>query len=126
MHKCSTTFDEYVEILSTESPPALILDWWRRLSLAIDEYLKARGLPLRSKEEALATDPQVGPEVATQIRELRLLRNAIAHEETKHISSDEAAQYAQKALDYIGLLGERIDQLQEERKMGTFMNSADA
>ncbi|TKS61460.1 MAG: hypothetical protein EWM72_00598 [Nitrospira sp.] len=103
MARYATTFEEHVEILSTESPHALILDWWRRLSLAMDEYLKARGLPLKSKEEALTADPHVGPDVAARIRELRRLRNTIAHEETKPISPDEAAHYARKALDFIWL-----------------------
>jgi len=104
MARYATSFEEYVDIIASESPHALILDWWRRLNLAINEYLKTRGLPLKSKEDVLASDPNVGLEVAMQIRELRQLRNAIAHKETKPISPDEAAQYARKALDFIWLL----------------------
>ena len=109
MQRYATTFEEHVQIMAIESPHGLILDWWRRLSLAIDEYFKVRGLPVKSvgalREEVLAADPYVGLEVVAQIRELRRLRNTIAHEDPKPISPDKAAQYAQKALDLISLFG---------------------
>jgi len=40
MHRYATTFEEHVQISAIESPHGLILDWWRRLSRAIDEYFK--------------------------------------------------------------------------------------
>jgi hypothetical protein len=56
MHQLATTFEEYVQILAIESPHALILDWWRRLEVAINEYFEVHGVavrsPIRSKELA--------------------------------------------------------------------------
>jgi hypothetical protein len=99
-----TTFDEMVAVLALNTPHALVLDWWRRLERAIDYYFEARGLQRPGSvkaEEALADDAEVGSEVAEQIRQLRLVRNAVAHEETKAIGRDEAAKYAATCLNLI-------------------------
>jgi hypothetical protein len=108
MHQLATTFEEYVQALAIESPHALILDWWGRLELAINEYFEVYGVAVRSfalsKEQAMAADPRLGSEVTAQIRELRLARNKVAHEKRKPISVDEATQYAQKSNELIWII----------------------
>ena len=94
-----TTFDEMVSVLSLNNPHALVLDWWRRLERAIDYYFTTRGLPRPSAleaEAAMANDPGLGPAVVAEIRELRRMRNAVAHEEPQPIAPDDAAAYATK------------------------------
>ena len=108
MHQLTTTFEEYVQILAIESPHALILDWWGRLELTINEYFEVYGMAVRSsalsKEQAMAVDPRLGPEITAQIRELRLARNKVAHEKRKPISVDDATKYAQKANELIWII----------------------
>ena len=108
MHQLATTFEEYVQILAIESPHALILNWWGRLELAINEYFEVYGMAVRSsalsKEQAMAADPGLGPEISAQIHALRLIRNKVAHEKRKPISLDNATQYAQKANELIWVL----------------------
>ena len=99
-----TTFDEMVGALALNTPHALVLDWWRRLERAIDDYFKARRLPRPAAIEAektIAGDPELGPAVADEVRQLCQIRNAIAHEEPQPIGRDEAASYAAKCLDLI-------------------------
>ena len=38
----ATNFDEYVSAMVEESPHAVVLDWYRRLELAIQAYLADR------------------------------------------------------------------------------------
>jgi hypothetical protein len=97
------TFQEMVRVLALNTPHALILDWWRRLDGAIDDHFPARGLQRPPSwaevEQRLASDPALGDEVVAQIRKLRKLRNAVAHEDTRPISVEEAAWYAETALN---------------------------
>jgi hypothetical protein len=104
MHQLATTFEEYVQILAIESPHALILDWWRRLEVAIEVHGVAVRSPIRSKELAIGADPRLGSEITAQISELRLIRNQVAHEKRKQISPDDARQYAQKASELIWII----------------------
>ena len=108
MYQPATNFEEYVQIMATESPHALILDWWGRLDLAINEYFEVSGMAVQSrtssKEHVIGADPRLGTEIMGQIRELRLIRNKVAHEKRKPISIDVATQYAQKAHELIWLL----------------------
>lgn len=108
MYQVATTFEEYVQILAIESPHALILDWWGRLDLAINEYFEVYGMAVRSsaffKEQAMGADPRLGPEISVQIRALRLIRNKVAHEKRKPVSLDDASQYAQKANELIWII----------------------
>ena len=108
MHQLATTFEEYVQILAIESPHALILDWWRRLEVAINEYFEVHGVavrsPIRSKELAIGADPRLGSEITAQISELRLIRNQVAHKKRKQTSPDDARQYAQKASELIWII----------------------
>lgn len=108
MHQLAATFEEYVQALAIESPHALILDWWGRLELAVNEYFDIYGIAVQSqiptKERAIAADPRLGPDITTQIRELRLIRNEVAHQKRKPISVDDATRYAQKANELIWVL----------------------
>jgi hypothetical protein len=108
MHQPVTTFEEYVEVMVIESPHALILDWWHRLELAINEYFEVYGMAVQgeipSKEKSMGADSRLGLGITAQIRELRLIRNKVAHEKTKPISVDDATQYAQKACELIWVL----------------------
>jgi len=109
MHQFATTFEDYLQIMVAESPHGLILDWWGRLELAITEYFEFHGIPVKAsmshREQALGADLRLGPEIRVQIRELRLIRNEVAHEKRKPISVDDATQYAQKANELIWVLG---------------------
>lgn len=95
------TFQEMAIVLALNTPHALILDWWRRLDRSIDDYFRVRGLQRPSSrlaiERALEADPQLGPEVAVQVRMLRRFRNVVAHEENQPISVEEAFGYAEAA-----------------------------
>jgi hypothetical protein len=108
MHQLATTFEECIQILAIESPHALILDWWGRLELAINEYFEVYGIAIRSsvpsKEQAMGNDPRLGPEITAHLRELRLIRNKVAHEKRKPISVDDATKYAQKADELIWII----------------------
>jgi len=98
------TFDETVSVLAINAPHALILGEWRRLDRAIDEYCSMHAVQRKLWMSVLADDPNVGKEMVNQIDVLRRRRNEIAHEKTKPVAPDEAAEYAKKVLDLIWLL----------------------
>ena len=108
MHQLAMTFEKYVQILAIESPHALILDWWGRLEIAINEYFEVYGMAVRSsvpeKEQGMGDDPRLGREITTQLRELRLIRNKVAHEKRKPLSVDDATKYAHKANELIWII----------------------
>lgn len=95
------TFYEMASVLALNTPHALVLDWWRRLDRAIDDYFRARGLqrPLSRAaiERTLENDPDFGPEVAAQVRALRHFRNGVAHHEISQMTVEEAFAYAEGA-----------------------------
>jgi hypothetical protein len=101
------TFAEYVDVVGRNLPHALVLDWWRRVDLALADYFHSFGEecpPTRHEEERrISTDPQLGPEVASALSKLRRTRNTIAHEATTLAAAD-AAAYAEAALWMIGEL----------------------
>jgi len=82
----------------------------RRLDLALGDYLQSLGdkrpLTRTVEERRIAHDPQLGPGVASSISQLRLTRNAIAHEQIMLATSD-AVAYAEAALRMIGKLARR-------------------
>ena len=104
------TFAEYVHVVSRNAPHALVLDWGRRLDLALLDYFQSRGekRPVtRSEEERrIAADSQLGPEVALTLSQLRRLRNTVAHEQIM-LAAPAAASYAEAALRMIGKLAAR-------------------
>lgn len=112
MHELATTFEEHVQVLATESPHALILEWGRRLELAVKNYGTVLGVPegpWKKYMKALLKDAWVGQEVCSEIRHLRKRRNVVAHEAPKCIPSDEAVQYARMAENIVWLLGRAQD-----------------
>jgi len=107
-----TTFHELVSVLSLNTPHALISDWWRRLSRAMDYFVvayygEARRTSIESME-LLAADTRIGPNVAARLHGLRRIRNRIEHGPTPQVWPAEAAAYAQEALDLIGLIGNAV------------------
>jgi len=106
------TFDEYVGWMAVNSPHATVLDWWRRLDRGLDEYAPAppprpRRHRWRALESALTADPCFGPMAVELLRAMRVLRNRVAHEPGVYLSPQQAALYAQLALQFIGSLGAR-------------------
>ena len=101
------TFTEYVAWMASNSPHAALLDWWRRLELNLKEYAASRGLTAHAKalEHAIFQDPQLGPEIAATLLQLRQRRNAVAHEPHQQVSGDEAASYAKRAFELMGVFG---------------------
>jgi hypothetical protein len=102
------TFTEYVAWMASNSPHATLLDWWRRLELTLKEYATSRGLTAPAKgalEDAISQDPQLGPEIAATLRRLRQRRNAVAHELHQLVSRDDAASYAKRAFELMGIFG---------------------
>ena len=101
------TFAEYVDVVCRNAPHALVLDWWRRVDRALVDYFHSLGEkrpPNRHEEERrVATDPRLGPQVASALSKLRRTRNTVAHESTMLAAAD-AAAYAQAALWMIGKL----------------------
>jgi len=104
------TFAEYVDVVGRNAPHALVLDWWRRLDLALGDYFNSLGekRPLTRDEEErrIADDPEFGSEVASALSQLRRFRNTIAHEQMMLAPSD-AAAYAEASLRMIGKLARR-------------------
>jgi hypothetical protein len=101
------TFAEYVDVVGRNAPHDLVLGWGRRLELALVDYFHSLGeKPPHRRHEAerrIATDPQLGPKVASALSRLRRTRNTIAHEATALTAAD-ATAYAEAALWMIGEL----------------------
>ena len=119
MHQTSTTFEEHIKILAIESPCALILEWGRRLELAVKNLGRVVGVsegPWGKYVKALLNDPLVGKEVSSEINRLRNMRNKVAHEPPSGIASHDAIEFARKAEEIVWFLGraqdvrERVDQ----------------
>lgn len=110
-------FNDYVALMATNSPHALVMDLWRRLDLALGEYTDALRLVVapgnrRAIEEAVSLDRALGPGFADCIRRLRLLRNQVAHESIYNLSSEDARGYARHAVAIIAVLGRRVSRLE--------------
>ena len=107
MARYATSFEEYVDIIATESPHAAIMDWWRRLNLALSYYFKELG-EYRGKakevERRIASDPKLGPDIAAKLCRLRRMRNVVTHEDVGPLSREEAIHYAEDALQLIWTL----------------------
>src|SRR5437867_2366729 len=107
MHECATTFEEHIQIVSTEDPHAVILGWWRKLSLALEDYFQGLDECRGSAYEVgrrIASDLKLGPEVAARLRALRFMRNAVAHEDVGPLSCEEAIRYAEDAFRLMWVL----------------------
>ena len=102
MAREAKTFAEYVDAIVSNSPPALVMDWGRRLDRSVDGYYERIGRPRPSEahhvESDVAADPLLGPEAAALLRELRRKRNRVIHEDVGPIDRDEAIEFARQAL----------------------------
>jgi len=113
----ASNFNEYVAVMAANSPHGLMMDLWRRLDLAVGEYLDSSGSTVNRRnrsaiEETLALDPAFGSRFADSLRRLRLLRNGVAHQPIYHHSSEDAIGYARHAFALIGVIGRRISCLE--------------
>lgn len=112
MHQPSTTFEGHIEILAAESPCALVLEWGRRLELAVKNFARVVGVsegPWRKHMEALLNDPLVGEEISSEISRLRSMRNKVAHAPPSGIAAHDATEFARKAEEIVWLLGRAED-----------------
>ena len=113
----ATTFDQYVAIIATNSPAAIVLDCWRRLDLALGDYGMLLPRPVNAQdrgaiEAAIARDKALGQELAATLRNLRDLRNRVAHEATVQLSSEDATGFARQAFAVLGALSKRLSELE--------------
>ena len=116
-------FDDYVAVIAANSPHALVMDWWRRLDLALQDY-GATLTPMvnpRNRdaiEKAVLQDQALGPGLAGLIRELRQLRNRATHESI-YLSARDAATYARQAFGLIAILGRPVSERSTTRTAGS-------
>ncbi len=107
----ATNFEEYVSAIVEESPHAAILDWHRRLELAIQAYLGGRHIKYAKgsrAESIISSDVLLGPKVATKLAGLRRFRNTVAHT-ADQVSAERANGFARDCFSLIGILGKAED-----------------
>ena len=107
-------FDDYVAVIAANSPHALVMDWWRRLDLALRDYGDMLKPMINSQnreaiEKAVSQDKNLGPGVAGLIRRLRQLRNRAAHGSI-NLSAQDATSYARQAFSVIAALARCISE----------------
>ncbi len=112
-------FDDYVAVIAANSPHVLVMDWWRRLDLALRDYGGTLKPMIDSKnreaiEKAVSQDQNLGPGVADLIRGLRQLRNRVAHESI-NLSAEDATAYARQAFSVIAALARRVSERSTSR-----------
>jgi hypothetical protein len=115
MHQPSTTFEEHIEILAAESPCALVLEWGRRLELAVKNFARVVGVSeglWRKYMQGLLNDPLVGGEVSSETNRLRNMRNKVAHEPPRGMAAHDATEFARKAVEIVWLHG-RVQDVRE-------------
>ena len=107
-------FNDYVAVIAANSPHVLVMDWWRRLDLALRDYGDTLKPMINSQnreaiEKAVSQDQNLGPGVADLIHGLRQLRNRAAHESI-NLSAEDATAYARQAFSLIAALARRISE----------------
>ncbi len=112
-------FDDYVAVIAANSPHVLVMDWWRRLDLALRDYGGTLKPMIDSQnreaiEKAVSQDQNLGPGVADVIRGLRQLRNRAAHE-SMNLSAEDATAYARQAFSLIAALARRVSKRSTSR-----------
>lgn len=114
------TFAEYVDVVGRNAPHALVLDWGRRLDLALGDYFQSLGekrpITRNQEEKRIADDLQLGPEVAAALSHLRRSRNAVAHKQIVLATSD-ASAFAEATLRIIGKLAGRRSALPKSEEL---------
>ena len=113
-------FDDYVAGMAANSPHALVMDWWRRLDLGLQDYGDSLMPMVDSRnrdalEKAVSQEQTLGPGVAGLIRELRQLRNRAAHESI-YLSAKDATIYARQAFSLIAALARRVSERSQPHK----------
>ena len=113
----ATTFDQYVAIIAANSPTATVLDCWRRLDLALQDYGMLLPTPVDAQdrdmiEAAIARDKALGQELAANLRNLRHIRNRVAHESSVQLSSEDATSFARQTFALVGALANRVSELE--------------
>ena len=111
-------FDDYVAVIAANSPHALVMDWWRRLDLALRDYGDVLKPMINSQnreaiEKAVSQDKNLGPGVAGLIRRLRQLRNRAAHgsiDQSINLSAQDATSYARQSFSVIAALARCISE----------------
>ena len=82
-----------------------MLDWWRRLDLALADCFGDRAGRSRHKlEELIRDDARFGEAAASSVRRLRERRNEVAHEQVD-LRSEEARSFAEEAFQLVGVFG---------------------
>jgi hypothetical protein len=115
----ASNFNDFVALSAANSPHDLVMGSGRRLELALREYCGILGLKIDSRgrgatgkmEKAVSRDQALGPGVALRIRDLRQLRNRVAHEPI-YVSCKDAIAYAQQAFSLIAMVGNRVSELE--------------
>jgi hypothetical protein len=112
-------FNDYVTVMAANSPHALVMDGWRRLDLSLRDYARAVGpvVDRRNRnpiEQTVSLDQALGPKLAGVIRQLRQLRNRVAHRSI-YVSPEEAAAYARRTFSLIAVLARRVSELEGPR-----------
>ena len=111
------TFEEHISILATESPSALIQDWWLRLDRAVREHFAlVHGRQAKDHlelEKHIAEYPNLGPSVSAQIAALRRRRNAVVHGSITSPSPEEAKSYAR---DVFGVMDKLLSAWPERQE----------
>src|SRR5205085_24957 len=103
----ATNFEEFVHKMAEEAPHSVVLDWYRRLDLAVRDYRKAMRVLTASRERPdsiIARDPLLGSSVASELSALREMRNEVAHV-SPPVSSEAAIAYARQCFALIGVIG---------------------
>ena len=104
----ATSFSEYVDWIATNCPHAAVLDWWRRLDRALQDYFRENVCrPSGSRAELerfFEARRNFGSSGVDLLRRLRRRRNEVAHEAVGSLSREEAIRFAQEAQRIIGAL----------------------
>jgi hypothetical protein len=107
----ATNFEEFIHKMAQEAPHSVVLDWYRRLDLAVRDYRKAmkgQREPRNTSKSLIARDALLGRNVANEIAALRATRNEVAHTGIA-VSADEAVAYARQCFALIGVVGRAQD-----------------
>lgn len=106
--RSAENFADYVDLMATNSPHATIMDWWRRLDLALhtyyDEEVGGMDASREELEKQIGLDGNFGEPGRRLLQRLRQYRNRVAHGSIQ-ISREEAVRFAQESLRFIGALG---------------------
>jgi hypothetical protein len=113
----ATNFDEYTRKVGEETPHGLVLAEYRRLELAIREYLAAHGIAYvngLTAQKVIAADRKLGNSIAKELASLRRIRNEVAHG-TIPMTPAEAEEFAQRAFALLGRVGLALHEMERQK-----------